>query len=289
MPLLLLIFKGDCILIKSIKMQMTVLLKRKSTIIMYFFMLFLVLYNFFKNIITYYGFDIMRLFHPMKVGIMSDYNAIGFYFTEFYPLLVIIPAAFSFLIDRNSKEFVFIQSRVGKRNYYWGKLISVFLITFLVFTIPLFIEFILNCVAFPLSATGDPTAASLYDLGYIDSVRRYFFSSLYIFSPYLYNLFFIIVFGTFSGILATFVTAISTFKFMKFRIMIFIPVYMLLYIFTVIGTTFKGISFSTNYFNYLRMYNGVNKSGLAYFVFMITALDLSFLIMTLKSRRDNLE
>ena len=268
---------------------MTVLLKRKSTIIMYFFMLFLVLYNFFKNIITYYGFDIMRLFHPMKVGIMSDYNAIGFYFTEFYPLLVIIPAAFSFLIDRNSKEFVFIQSRVGKRNYYWGKLISVFLITFLVFTIPLFIEFILNCVAFPLSATGDPTAASLYDLGYIDSVRRYFFSSLYIFSPYLYNLFFIIVFGTFSGILATFVTAISTFKFMKFRIMIFIPVYMLLYIFTVIGTTFKGISFSTNYFNYLRMYNGVNKSGLAYFVFMITALDLSFLIMTLKSRRDNLE
>jgi len=98
-------------------MQMAVLLKRKSAIIMYFIFLLLVLKNYFGNIIKCYGKDsIIEMYHPMKLISLAEFSSVGFYFMQYFPLLVVIPAAFSFISDRNTSSFVFMQSRVGKKT-----------------------------------------------------------------------------------------------------------------------------------------------------------------------------
>ncbi len=140
-------------LIRSIKMQTVVLSQKRGMMIMYFVMLALVMVNYCGNLIQYYGKDIMAMYHPMKLLTLNDYGPYGFYLMQYLPLLVVVPAAFSYMSDRDSREIVFIQSKVGKANYYRGKYISVFLATFLVFTVPFLIEIVLNCIAFPLSAT----------------------------------------------------------------------------------------------------------------------------------------
>jgi len=276
-------------LINSVKMQMAVLMQRKSAVIVYFGMMLLVLANFFENISRYYGKDLMEMVHPMKLVLLSDYSSFGFYLMQYYPLLVVIPAAFSYIADRNSKELVFLQSRVGAKNYYFGKMIAVFLVTFMVFTIPLLVELMLNCIAFPIAATGDQSNMNLYDQSYIFLVRRYLFSSFFVQNPYLYTGFLTIVFGLVSGVLAVFCLAFSTFKFMKYKILAFLPIYIFLYLLKIVKDSFSQISVSANYFEYLRLFTSYPKSELGYVGLILIILCISILIITIKSRKDTLE
>ncbi len=105
--------------INSIRMQVNALVKRKNVAAVYFAMLILVLINYLGNVLKYRGSDLMTMVHPMKLVLLSDYSALGFYFMQYFPFVVIIPAAFSFISDKNSKEITYIRSRVGARNYYY--------------------------------------------------------------------------------------------------------------------------------------------------------------------------
>lgn len=276
---------------QSIKMQITTLFRKKSVIITYFLFLALVLWNYLNNIIQYHAYDIMQMFHPLKIVFLSDWSALSFYFAQCYPLIVIIPVAFSYLNDKNSKELIFIQSRVGKRNYFIGRFVSAFVVTFFVFTIPLLLEVVLNCISFPLSATGDPSNYTLYSSNYQELVGQYIFRDLWISHEYLYVIFLIFIFGLLSSTLATFALACSTFSFVKYKIFVFIPVYFLLYIVEIIGEWLQAkgyIQFSTNYFYYLRLFSTPYKSGFAYLCFIFIILLATSIIVIYKIRKDEI-
>ncbi len=272
----------------SIRMQMAVLSRKKGMIIMYLAMLALVVVNYGSNIINYYGKDLVAMYHPMKLTLLNDYGGYGFLLMQYFPILVVIPAAFSYMSDRDSREIVFIQLKVGRGNYYWGKYISVFLITFLVFTIPPLVEIVLNCIAFPLSATGDPSNSDMYDVGYIESIGRYFLPLLWLRHPYAYTVLFTIIFGAVSGVLAGFALAISTLPFMRFKVYVFVPVYLLMDIIGRVGSLRTDITFSTSYFDYLRMLSSSHKSGVAYFALMVGIVIVSVLLLRYKSGKDEL-
>lgn len=275
--------------INSISMQVNALVKRKNAVTVYFAMLILVLINYFGNVVRYRGSDVMTMVHPMKLVLLSDYSALGFFFMQYFPFVVIIPAAFSFFSDKDSKEITYIRSRVGARNYYYGKLIAVFIVTFFVFTIPLLIDVAINCIAFPMNATGDPSNLRSYDLTYIEGVWKYLFSDLYVFNSYLYTIAMTLLFGGICGVLATFCLATSMFSFMKYKIIAFLPVYALLYVLQIAVKSVEQIRFTSNYFEYLRFYTAYPKSEAAYILTAIVLLLICVLLVEIKSRKDTLE
>lgn len=232
------------------KMQMSVLMKRKSAVIVYFLLLIIVMNNYFSNLNQYFGWDVSEMYHPVKILFLATYSRYHVSFLQYFPLLVVIPAAFCFLNDRNTRELIFIQSRVGSKNYYFGTAIAVFLVTMAVFSIPFLIEIPLNYFVYPTKAIGEPSNVALYEDVYISSVKNYFFSTFYAYYPYLYSVFCILIFGAVAGILAVFAYTISTFAFVKFKIIVFLPVYVLLQCLNLI---------EINYIHYLQMFDGSEK------------------------------
>lgn len=102
-------------------MQLQVIWERKIAVIMFFLLFCLVLMNYFNNVMTYRGTDIVDMYHPMKLLTLSNYSKYYFYFLQYYPFLVVIPAGFSLFADKRLNQYIFIKSRVGVRNYYIGK------------------------------------------------------------------------------------------------------------------------------------------------------------------------
>lgn len=274
----------------SIQMQWRMIWERKIATIILFLLFCLILVNYFNNVMTYKGTDIVDMYHPMKLLTLSNYSEFCFYLLQYYPLLVVIPAGFSLFADKRFNQYIFIQSRVGARNYYLGKIIAVFLVNFTVFTIPFLVEILLNCIAFPLAATGDPSNLGYYNETYIEITNTYLFSSLYNQSPYLYAVFFTLVFGVFSGMLATFTIAISTFP-IRFKVLLFLPVYLLLHGVGMLKQIVPSITFETNYFYNLGFYYPVQNatdSLIAFLSFIVLLLCLSLFIVIYRMRKDAL-
>lgn len=126
---------------------------------------------------------------------------------------------------------------------------------------------ILNCIAFLIQASGDLSNRSIYEEGYINLVRHYLLSTLYIQSPYLYTLIGILLFGVVSGILSVFTTAISMFN-IKFKVFLFLPVYALLYLIGMIPQIVSKLEWTTRYFSYLWLFEETPKSLVAFFSFL---------------------
>lgn len=275
-------------LLRSIKMQLKVIYEKRIAMVMLFLLLAVVLVNYFENIFTYQGFDVVNMYHPMKILTLSSFSEYGYYLMQYFPLLVVIPAGFSLYADKHLNQLIYIQSRVGARHYYLGKLIVTFLVSFFVFTAPFLLEILLNLIAFPISATGDPSNVSFYERAH--DFNLLLFSELYVRAPYLYAILFTFIFGMFSGILAVFTVAISTFP-IRFKVLLFLPVYLLLYLLGMLKQLIPTLSIETNYFFYLSFYHYLPNASMSFsalLVFMLFILALSVLIITIKMKKDTL-
>jgi hypothetical protein len=277
-------------LINSIKMQMSVLLSKKNVVFLFFALLLLMLTNYFSNVFNYSGTDILDMMHPMMLLTLSTYSSNSFYLMQLYPLLIIIPAGLSYFNDKNSQEMLLIQTRVGGKNYFLGKMIAVFLVTFLVFATPFLIEIILNIIAFPLSATGHVTGSNVYELNRILGARSQLLYPLYAHSKYLYALVFTVIFGITSGILAVFAVSFSMIVKVNYGISIFLPTYLLFYLLGMAEQVLN-LSIQTRHSSYLLLFNigpseDFRLSGLAYFMFMFILFSISAFIFRKKAKED---
>ena len=271
--------------ISMVRYQCAVQIRRKETVIVFYVVSLFVFMNFVTNVFSFWGKDVMEMYHPMKLLLLgSDSGAAGFYFLQCYPILVSIPAGFSFWKDRMSGEVVLQVARTNKKDYFFGKAAAVFLVSFCVFALPLLTEIALNCLAFPLHATGDTVGESVYDPYYIETVKQYMFSGLYIWSPYAYAIAFALLFGVISGVLGVLTMAVSTFP-IRFRVILLMPAYFLLY-----GTGHVGkllhLPFDTEYFLYLGMYSGGRLSAAAMFGLMAVLLLGSVGVIHVRAQED---
>ena len=275
-------------MLRSIKMQTKVLFQKKLTITVFFILLGLVIINFFTNLQEFSGEDINTIIHPMQMIFLSGrIERTNVLFFQYYPLLVIIPSAFAYINDKNSKEISFIQSRVGRKNYYWGRFISCFLVSFVLFTSPFIIEAILNCITFPLEAVADVSRNSFFSLEYIEKINGYLFSSLWYLNSYLYVFLFILGFGFMSAVFAVFAMALSTFSFIKFKVLLFVPIYALLYIVANIKDMFS-LNYLTYYYRYISMLDDGPKSEWALLVFVLSIMFCNSIILFVNIRKDEI-
>lgn len=274
---------------KSIKLQIGILLEKKVAIISFFIMLGLVLYNYYLNVVQYEGTYTNMMIQPMRLLFLSSeeqYTAnIKFSFLQYYPLFVVLPAGLFYASDVQSKMNIYLSQRLGNIKYLFGKMIAVFIVTFAVFTIPLLLEMGLNCIAFPLEANGNFYGNGIYTEIYVNSVSRYMFLGVFKISPYLYALISILLFGVVSGVLAMFTVAVSMF-FSKYKVLLLLPVYVLLYGMGSLYAILPGVEVGTSHFQYFAMFNIANKSQLAFIAIIIALTIGAFMATYIHSKRD---
>lgn len=103
-----------------------------------------------------------------------------------YPILVAVPAGFSYTKEQQTKEEVYMIYRLGKNRYLQSKLWASFFTTTIVFTVPFMLEILMNMLSFPMNAIRDLSNLSIYNTDYATMVHNYIGSAIYIASPGLY-------------------------------------------------------------------------------------------------------
>ena len=147
-------------MIKIIKHQTLFMLRQNIALMVFYILLAIVFLNFGSNVLTFQGRDIIDMYHPAKMLVLSydqvyDNIDIMLLLIQLYPILIVCPAGFTLLSEKKRKTDCVLITRIGSIQYYLGKTIAAFFVTMIVFTIPFLIEFGLNCVSFPLAASGD--------------------------------------------------------------------------------------------------------------------------------------
>ena len=279
--------------IKATLTQTNFMLKQKETLVVFYVLLIQVLGNFISNVLTFQGIDIIQMYQPMKFLLLS-YNRINYnadatlLFIQLYPILVVLPAGFALCKEQQSGQEVLMIARLGQLTYNFSKLIAAFCATMIVFTMPFMIELLLNCIAFPLTATGDMTNMDIYEPNYIQAVHMYLMSGLYIQSVYIYTIIGTLFMGIVSGILASFTVAFSSIVRVKYRIILFLPVFVLLYATIYLQNILPSWIPTIKWYDYLLLFNDEPKSYLFLLTELLALVFFSFITILLSSRKEQL-
>lgn len=267
------------------------LLKTKEAMVTFFILLLIVLSNFLSNINMLQGRDITELYHPMKMLSLSYNKSLydadtALLLIQLYPFLVILPGGFSYIKENQTREEVYLVSRIGKGMYFFNRLFATFFCTAIVFTIPFIIEIFLNCVSFPLSAMGDYTNMSIYDAEYLNMVKNYLGSSIYIVSPVVYAILATIFFGIISGMLSTFVVGISFIFKVKYRVILLLPVYFILNATMYMEKFLPNNAYAISWYHYVFLFDSVTKTVLYLLFFLVALVAISVISGMIRMKGD---
>lgn len=256
---------GFCMIFKATISQTNFLLKKREAICVFYILFIMVLINFISNVLYFQGRDIVEMSQPMKLLLLSynrtDLNATNtLLLIQLYPLLVVFPAGFSLVRDYQLGTQVFLVSRLGNVTYQISKYLSVFLATMIIFTAPFLLEILLNCISFPMSATGDLSNLSIYDGAYRNGVDKYLMKDIYLYSPYLYAVIGTLFFGVVSGLFGVFTVAVSSFIRVKYNVFLFLPVFILLNFSTVLAGRYPKEAPSIKWYDYILFFNDEGKN-----------------------------
>ncbi|MBR3917615.1 MAG: hypothetical protein IKJ59_02625 [Clostridia bacterium] len=263
-------------LFKSILSQCKIIYKQKLFLITVFIIYVFIIINYARNVKEFYGADVSAIIHPMKMTLLNTYGKWGFYFMQYVPLILVLPASFSFMNDKSNDTKVYLSAKFGVKNYYYGKLVAVFTMTFLAFFIPLVFEYILNIVTFPIQAVGDRSNLTTFDNTYNDKETRYLFFKLWRFNPYIYFFVFIAMFSFVMASFSTFVVSTTMFQIIKFKILAFLPAYS---IFTFSNASGAILGIRMNYQDYLMAFDSGEKIDSLYLVISLLLLFISAIIV----------
>lgn len=261
--------------LKAVFAQVKYLLKRKEAAITFIILFGMVISNFIRNVLEFQGMDVIEMFHPMKLLLLSynitNYKAdLTIMFTQLYPILVVLPAGFALAKEYQLGENVYMSARLGNKVYKSGKIVAAFLTTAIVFVAPLLMEFVLNCISFPLNATGDLSNWPAYDEGYLKLVDNYFMSDLYKMNPYIYAIAGIMLFGLVSGLISAVTVVISFLIKVKYNIFLFLPSLVLLNLSLIITT--DNAPFSFRWYDYLLLFSEPEKNNIFFVIVILIIL-----------------
>lgn len=272
---------------KSVKMQLSYMLRSKATAFILILLLVAVGANWAMNLKENWNtVYISQMFSFDKKLTLSDWSMVGYFMMQYYPLLIVIPTAWVYVADRNSGISTYIQSRVGKRSYLYGKLISVFLLTSFIFIIPFLMEILLSVICFSVESNGDPSHMAYWET--VGQEGKNFLSNILLHSKILYSVLMTLIFGVVSAILATFNFAITILPAFKMKIVTFFPLYILLFAISFLPKVVE-LKYTVDYHFILRMFeNGNGKNYLVYFMFLLILMVISFTIVEWKIKKEEI-
>lgn len=245
--------------------QTVFMLKKRESLCVFYVLFFMVMNNFIGNVLYFQGRDILAMCQPMKLLLLSYHRTYlngtnTLLLIQLYPILVVIPAGFSLAREYQRGTRVFLVSRLGNFSYQISKYLSVFFTTMIIFTVPFLLEILLNCVSFPLSATGDLAYGSIYDSAYIMRVNHYFMKHIYLYSPYLYAVLGTLFWGVVSGLFGVFTAAVSSLIRVKYNVFLFLPIFVLLNLPLILAHRIPRGMPSIKWYDYMLFFNDELKS-----------------------------
>lgn len=273
-------------MVKVIRQQVKHLLQEKTVLFVYSVLLVFVLANFFDNVKTFHEIKyVTQMYDLTKMQTLSSWSSVSYFLMEYFPFLVAIPTAFSYLNDKKSKVKLYIHSRAGERNYWYGKLIAVFVVTFLVFTIPFLIELGMSCLCFDLRSMGDPSGFQIHQT--IMNDNKYLFGDLYIRNRMLYVVVRILMIGVVAGVLAVWNVSLTVLPFFKFKIFALAPIYLLFFILQFVGNSLR-LPYTVSYFSILRAFEIEEFNVGIYILFLLFLILVSIVLIEWKIKKEDL-
>lgn len=272
---------------KSISMQISYMLRRKSTVFVLLVLLITISINFFINMKTNVGkLYVSQMYSFEKMLTLSDNTMVGYFMMQYYPLLVVIPTACVYISERNSGIDTYIQSRVGKRNYLYGKLLAVFVVIFFVFSFPYIIELICSVFSFSMKSSGDMSGDTYWEI--MEQESQYFLSGILLKNRVLYATLMIFIFGMISAILAVFNLAVTTLPIFKSKILTYLPIYILFMGISMLNKFVK-LKFTVDYHFILRMFEkSTEKNYPIYLIFLMSLIIVSVILIEIKVKREEI-
>ena len=276
---------------KAVRTQIKFLLGQKGFALVFLVLMGVMLLNFTQNVREFQGYDVISMYHPMKLLTLSYNKAIyradnAMLLIQLVPLLICLPAALSLAGEQQPGQSVLLIARLGTKTYLWSKVTAVFVVTTLAFALPFLLEVVLNCISFPLEATGDFYNFNAYDPQRLTMESLYQLPGLYQLSPYLYAVVCTLLFGAFAGLLAAATVTLSALVRVRFRVLLLLPVFLLLQL-----TNYVGANGTTSWYNYILFFGeivwGESTRNTPFFLALIAILTAFTLIGTaLAARKD---
>ena len=271
-----------------LKRQIRYQLSTMESITVSVILLWIVMINYLKNVFTYQGTDCIAMYHSMKLLSISfnqvNVNAnLTLVFTMIFPFLAVMSAGFSYDKERTSGQEVHIKYRIGNQNYLCVKTIVAFLSSFLIFFLPFLLEIVANLLSFP-KAIGDLSNAATIDPYFIELEHNYFGYSIYKKNAVLYAVLGCVQLAAFAGTLSAFTVVISYFWKVKFRVLLFVPVFVYLEFSILMDKLKIGKIGLKAWHEYILLFTEGRKSVIAWIVFWLIMI-ITIVIAVIKSRR----
>lgn len=222
--------------LSSIRVQIRVAFRRREFQIAFAIACAYACFAFIYTLLEFRNTDISLIKDANQSVCFSQFNELWFFFSLIYPFLIVLPCATSFVEDYRNRLLPAYISRTSKSIYYLSKLFACLFSTALVFFIPFLMNIVL-CNAF-LPHNGNTWFGEYQMDNYCQQllgtniIYRTGHSGLillkvFLTSPLLYSVCFLIIFSLFSGILAASILGISLI-FKKSIIVLFVPLFVLI-------------------------------------------------------------
>lgn len=223
-------------LLLSMKTQISIMLKRKEYKVAFLLVLAYACLNFVYVLTEFRGMDLSVIKDANQSVCYSDLNRLWFFFSYLYPFLVVLPFSTSYIDDERNQILPIYLSRSSRKDYYLSKLLACFIGTATVIGIPFLFNLLICNIFLPHNHNvwiGEYQLNNFYrsllgiNIAYETSYPEISFWKLFLYCPFLYNLWYLVLLSLFSGLLGTFVLSLS-FWLKKNKIILFLPIYVIM-------------------------------------------------------------
>lgn len=225
-------------LISVIKVQLLLMVNKKSFKLAFLMSYVFCMLSYITNLVVLSKVDISMMYSGNTLFVGNSYDRYWNIFCAIYPFLLVFPFSFSYIEDLSVNNMPYFKGRMKNKYYFLGKMITCFIGGFIIIFIPFLLNLLLCNITFPNNNN------TFY--GYYNTPNYYrtlvgsnvmintqqkglIFLKLYLFSPFIYNLFYINILSIFTGLLSVVVLSFS-FYLKKYKIILFIPVYLFFYL-----------------------------------------------------------
>ena len=271
-------------------MQLKKISRQKSFRITYCLILALAVFNVFSNLRYFAGYDSSKIPHPSTLSMISTESTLISIFIRLFPFILVIPAAYTYLSDFESRSINFIQARSSKGVYCASLILAVLTMTFLCFFVPFLLELALLLIAIPSNGTVLSIVENHYSESWGLWMKNLPFKEILGISRNLYIVFHMFLVSLTAAIFGLVIAALSTFR-IRFKVFLLLPIYLFLFFTEQFGNLLSSRISTTYYhyvFAYVPYYSRPKLSFIAFFLVMMLSLLFSIVIFYRRSKQDTL-
>lgn len=255
-------------------------LKSKYTLATFLIISVAVFLNSLSYLTNNMGIDVKR-FNPFIFMFLGTHSSIHWYFWRLFPVFVSLPGALMFFEDNKNGTNQILISKIGQRQYYLKRMLSIFISTFIVYCVPLIIEcLILGIIFYPQFSNGGPDYMSIYSKQSIINNSSLPLVQLFNTNIFLHYFISIFWFSTIASLVNLFSASFSVYRF-KYGLLYLLPSYLVLII---IQLVFNNAIYVTTF---LLSYNDLRRNWhlSGFIILFLVTITLINIIKMLKSNK----